>query len=69
MKTNVGTVDRVIRAAVGLVIMAAALYLKGAWGLVGIALALSGYFAYCPAYHVFGLTTCSHKKDGLDQHV
>jgi hypothetical protein len=69
MKTNVGTIDRVIRAVLGVVIMAAAYYLEGAWGLIGLALLLSGYLAYCPVYQVLHVDTCPHKKDGLDQHV
>jgi predicted phage tail protein len=69
MKINVGTWDRVIRGVLGVAVMVAAFFLDGAWGLIGIALALSAFAAYCPIYHVFGVDTCTHKKGGLDQHA
>jgi hypothetical protein len=60
MIQNVGTVDRVIRVAVGLALIAATIsgYL-GAWGWIGIVPLATGLLRVCPAYLPFGLSTCS----------
>ncbi len=64
MTLNVGIVDRVLRAVVGLVLIAFALRLgfpATGWnwvGWVGIVPLLTAVFGYCPAYGVFGLSTC-----------
>lgn len=66
-KTNVGGLDRVLRIVVG-----AALLLwffldrgEGAWHyakLIGIVPLFTGIFATCPAYSLFGLSTCPMKR-------
>ena len=57
---NVGTVDRSIRIAAGVALIAATLlgYI-GAWGWLGILPLASGLFQVCPAYGLFGLNTCA----------
>ena len=59
MKPNVGTIDRVLRIALGLVLIGASLlgYI-GAWGWIGLLLIATGVFRFCPAYWPFGLSTC-----------
>jgi len=64
MKANVGTVDRIIRAVVGLAA------LLGAWAIgsgsvafvllmvVGAILLVTAAVGFCPLYRVLGLTTC-----------
>lgn len=50
MKTNVGTIDRLVRAVLGLAFLSLILILEGnAWwlGLLPLATALPGW---CPAY-------------------
>lgn len=63
MKTNVGTVDRVIRIAGGaaLVVLAATGTL-GAWAWIGLAPLATGLIGNCPAYTLLGLSTCPLKK-------
>ncbi len=65
MMQNVGTVDRVIRVATGLALIAASLlgYI-GVWGWVGVVPLATGLFRFCPAYLPFGLSTCSAKGAG-----
>jgi len=59
MKANVGGIDRILRLAVGaLLIVLAALGVIGVWGYLGIVLAATGVFRFCPAYLPFGLSTC-----------
>ncbi len=62
MKTNVGTVDRVLRISVGLVLIAATLsgYI-GVWGWMGVVPLATGIFRFCPAYLPLGLSTCALK--------
>jgi len=64
MKTNVGTIDRVIRILVGLVVIG--LYflnmITGTLAIVFLVLAgvfiLTGLIRVCPLYIPFGIKTC-----------
>jgi len=59
MKANVGTVDRVLRIAVGIALIAlAATHKVGAWGYLGIIPLATGLFRFCPAYTLLGIRTC-----------
>ncbi|GAA4408868.1 YgaP family membrane protein [Quisquiliibacterium transsilvanicum] len=59
MKTNVGGLDRMLRIAVGVVLIALALTgTIGAWGWIGIVPLLTGLFRSCPLYSIFGWNTC-----------
>ncbi|MEX0375087.1 YgaP family membrane protein [Spiribacter pallidus] len=62
LKTNVGAVDRVIRAAVGLVLIALAVFGQGmTWGWVGVIPLATALVSYCPAYSLLGMNTCGRK--------
>jgi hypothetical protein len=64
MKTNMGTLDKVLRIAVAAVI--AGLYLgnviSGTIAIVGLVVVgiflLTSIVGFCPLYAVFGLNTC-----------
>lgn len=59
MKTNEGTLDRGLRVAAGLTLIAlAATGTVGAWGWVGVVPLLTGVLGWCPLYTVLGLNTC-----------
>jgi hypothetical protein len=58
MKTNIGSIDRVIRILLGLALLGAGIYFKNAWGLIGLLPLLTGLFRFCPAYFPLGLSTC-----------
>jgi hypothetical protein len=63
MKANVGTVDRVIRIVVGLVLIA--LVFVGPqtpWGWIGVVPLATGLISTCPLYSLLGLSTCPMKK-------
>ena len=63
MKTNVGSIDRILRIVAGLVLITlAATGTIGIWGWIGIAPLLTGIFRFCPAYALFGMSTCPMKK-------
>ncbi|ENZ74989.1 MULTISPECIES: DUF2892 domain-containing protein [Ralstonia] len=65
MQVNVGTVDRVLRIVVGLVLIGlAATGRIGAWGWIGIVPLLTGIVRVCPAYSILGVKTCAAPKSG-----
>ena len=63
MKPNAGTIDRALRIIAGLVLIAlAATGTVGVWGWIGIVPLLTGIVGVCPAYSIFGISTCPTKK-------
>lgn len=63
MKTNVGTIDRVLRVVGGLVLITlAATGTVGMWGWIGVIVLLTGIFRFCPAYALMGTNTCAAPK-------
>lgn len=65
MTTNVGSIDRIVRAIIGLVLIAFAIPLgfpETGWnwvGWIGIVPLLTAAVGYCPAYTILGISTCS----------
>lgn len=62
MKVNMGSIDRVIRAIVGLVLIA--LVFVGpqtAWGWLGLIPLATAFMGNCPAYSILGVKTCKTK--------
>ena len=63
MKVNVGMVDRVLRIGVGAVLISLAVGgVVGVWGYIGVVPLLTGLFRFCPAYCLFGLSTCALER-------
>ena len=59
MKVNVGTIDRVIRIVIGLLLITGAATGRiGLWGWVGILPLATGLLRVCPAYSIVGMSTC-----------
>lgn len=59
MEKNVGTIDRVVRIVVGVVLIA--LVFVGPmtpWGWIGVIPILTALIGWCPAYRLFGIRTC-----------
>jgi hypothetical protein len=62
MTANVGTIDRILRIVVGLVLIALVFIgPKTPWGLIGLVPLLTGLVCFCPAYTLLGLNTCATK--------
>ncbi len=66
-KTNVGTVDRILRIGVGAALLLWFFVEQGAgpWHyakLIGIVPILTGVFGTCPLYSILGLSTCPVKR-------
>jgi DUF2892 family protein len=57
--TNEGTVDRVLRVALGVTLLALVFVgPKTMWGLFGIVPLLTGLAGTCPLYSILGIRTC-----------
>lgn len=59
MIMNMGTVDRALRAIVGVVLIA--LVFVGpqtAWGWIGLIPLATAVIGWCPLYTIFGIKTC-----------
>ncbi len=67
MCRNVGTIDRIVRVAIGLALIAFAIRLgfpETGWnwiGWIGVVPLITGALGRCPAYHLIGLSTCAAK--------
>ena len=62
MSCNVGTVDRVVRVVVGLVLIALVFWgPQTNWGWIGLIPLITGLVGWCPAYRLLGLDTCQRK--------
>jgi hypothetical protein len=60
MKVNVGTIDRVIRIVVGLLLITGAATGRiGLWGWLGVVPLATGLLRVCPAYSMLGMNTCT----------
>lgn len=63
MKTNVGSIDRGLRIVAGVVLITlAATGIFAPWGWIGILPLLTGIFKFCPAYTLFGISSCPINK-------
>ena len=63
MTTNVGMYDRVLRIVVGLALIGAAAGFYGpayttVWGWIGVIPVATALIGWCPAYTIFGISTC-----------
>ena len=66
LKKNVGGIDRILRIVVGLALIAGFfLNRESAYSwlyLIGIVPLVTGLMSTCPAYSIFGLSTCPVQK-------
>ena len=62
MKSNVGGIDRTLRIALGLGLVAWAAMGGPLWAWIGIVPIPTGALGWCPAYLPFGISTCATKK-------
>lgn len=59
MTRNVGSVDRIIRIVLGLVLIALVFVgPKTPLGWIGVVPILTAFLRFCPAYTIFGINTC-----------
>lgn len=61
-RTNVGSLDRIARIALGLVLLALVFVgPKTSWGWIGLVPLATGLLRTCPLYTLVGLNTCPRK--------
>lgn len=59
MKTNIGTLDRSLRIAVGLLLIILSLSgVIGLWGWLGLVPLATGVLRFCPLYTLLGINSC-----------
>lgn len=61
MKSNVGSVDKIVRLVMALALFSLFFILPGdqKWfGVIGFVPLLTGLLNWCPLYTIFGLNTC-----------
>lgn len=63
MKKNIGSIDRVIRVILGLVIIGLGIGFKSWLGLIGLVPIFTTTIGWCPLYAPFGITTCKVKSN------
>tara|TARA_R110000772_G_scaffold232195_1_gene343512 strand:- start:101344 stop:101553 length:210 start_codon:yes stop_codon:yes gene_type:complete len=65
-KKNVGGIDRLLRIVAGVVLLALFFLFPEEpwrmWTLIGVVPLATGVFSTCPAYSLFGISTCPVTK-------
>ena len=63
MQINVGGIDKILRIAVGVVLIGLGIAGIGApWTFIGVVPLATGLMGWCPAYTLLGIKTCPLKK-------
>jgi hypothetical protein len=59
MTRNIGSIERILRALVGLVLLALVFVgPKTAWGWIGLVPLATAAIGWCPPYAMLGINTC-----------
>lgn len=64
MKMNEGSLDRIIRVIIGIIILSLWFVLQGNTkylALIGLVPLLTALLGWCPLYTAFGINTCKRK--------
>lgn len=62
MSRNEGTIDRLLRVIVGLVLIALVFVgPRSAWGWIGVVPLLTELVGMCPIYSLLGINTCPRR--------
>ncbi|WBX82898.1 YgaP family membrane protein [Sphingosinicella microcystinivorans] len=62
MTRNEGTIDRLLRMVVGLILIALVFVgPRTAWGWIGVVPLLTGLVGMCPIYSLLGINTCPRR--------
>jgi hypothetical protein len=63
MQTNVGGIDRIVRAVIDLALIALTLAgTIGVWGWIGVVPLMTAALGFCPLYTMLGFSSCPMKK-------
>jgi hypothetical protein len=61
MKTNMGSIDRIVRGVAGIGLIAWALTGGPVWAWIGVVPLATAALGWCPAYVPFGISTLGRK--------
>jgi hypothetical protein len=62
MTVNIGTIDRVLRIILGLAVLSLVFFgPQTPWGWIGLVPLVTALIGSCPAYSIFGISTCPLK--------
>jgi hypothetical protein len=61
MKTNMGSIDRMVRGVAGIGLIAWALTGGPVWAWIGVVPLGTAALGWCPLYVPFGISTCAKK--------
>lgn len=63
MTQNANAIDRLLRLAIGVVLLALVFVgPKTPWGLIGLIPLATGALGFCPLYRLIGVSTCRTKR-------
>ena len=62
MKSNMGSVDRILRGIVGVVVIALGFYYQSWWGALGVIPLFTALVSWCPMYVPFKISTKKAQK-------
>jgi hypothetical protein len=63
MKTNMGKIDRILRAILGIGLISLAFVgPQTLWGWIGLIPLVTAFLGWCPAYLPFGISTCPKER-------
>lgn len=62
MKGNVGSIDRLLRIILGLIIAILGVVFDSWWGLIGIVPIATGLFSFCPFYVPLKISTAKKEQ-------
>lgn len=63
MRKNIGSIDRVMRFIIGIVIIALGFIYGSWWGILGFVPIITAFTGFCPLYVPFGISTCKREKE------
>lgn len=66
MKKNIGSIERIIRAVVGIVLISQVFVGPvgpAIWGWIGVVPLVTALMGWCPPYAMLGISTCPAHKD------
>ena len=63
MKANMGKIDRILRAILGIGLISLAFVgPQTPWGWIGLVPLVTSFLGWCPAYLPFGISTCPKER-------
>lgn len=71
MKKNIGTLDRLLRIIIGIVLVGLAAtdtQPVGVFGWIGVIPLLTAFVSFCPLYSLLGISTCGSGKTSCSSH-